>query len=189
MNSYKALEKYIEKCSENLINTQKILNFLKKNGIYEKFIFENFQLGFSSGDIVNKFENPELKSIMTELCILKNKKEVFTNHLIIPITDENRKVINIVGYNISPQAKNRLISLNGKGIFNNIFIGKTDKIFFTANPIDTLSLIHSDFPNATFLFNDNQKYIDFAVQHSTREIVFTFEGKAKLFYELSRKGI
>jgi len=121
--------------------------------------------------------------------IIKNGKEIFKSCIIIPIYNENKVVINIAGYNIYPQSKNNFISLNDSGIFNQSFLKNMREIIFTESPLEALLLIQNDYPNTTFLFGDDHKYLKFINEHKVKRVIFTFEGKMRLFYGLSKNGV
>jgi len=50
-------------------------------------------------------------------------------------------------------------------------------------------LIQNDNPNTTFIFGDDSKYVKFINEHKIKRAIFTFEGKMRLFYELSKNGV
>ena len=184
------LEKYIKICNNNLKEDGRVLSFLKKYRIYENYIFENFFIGYSNGKLIELLgENEELKKTFMEIGLLKNGREIFKSCVIIPIYDENKAVINISGYNIYSQSKKKLIHLNDSGIFNQSFLKNMKEIIFTENPLESLILIQNDYPNTTFLFGDDSKYVNFINDHKIKRAIFTFEGKMRLFYELSKNGV
>ncbi len=190
MSNQEILEKYISICNVNLIKNNRILTFMKKYGIYENYIFENFCIGYSNGKLLNIIgENEKLKENLEKINILKNGKEVFRSCITIPIYDENKVVVNIIGYNIYSKSKNKLISLNDSGIFNQSFLKNTREVIFTENPLEALLLIQNDYHNTTFHFDDDSKYIKFINEHRIKRAIFTFEGKMRLFYELSKNGV
>jgi len=113
MNTQTFLERYIEHCQSALRENEKVLGFLKNHGIYEQYLFENFSLGYSNGSLLELIgENKELRQLCEQIGILQKGKELFRNTLLVPIYDENKAVINIVGFNIHPQSKNRMTILN-----------------------------------------------------------------------------
>ncbi len=184
------LEKYVSICNGNLIKNNRVLAILKKHGIYENYIFENFCIGYANGELIDLIgKNEELKKKLAEIGIIIKDKEIFKNYLPVPIYDENKAVINIVGYNIYPQSKNKFIYLNDSGIFNQSFLRNTREIILTESPLEALLLIQNDYPNTTFLFGDDSKYVKFINEHRIKRVIFTFEGKMKLFYELSKNGV
>ncbi len=76
--------------------------------------------------------------------------------------------------------------MNDSRIFNQPFLKNVKDIIFTENPLEALSLIQSDNPNTTFLFGSDSKYIQFINEHRIKKAIFTFNGKMRLFYELSK---
>jgi len=190
MNEHNVLEKYIELCHSTLYENERMIAMLKSNGIYERFIFENFNIVYSDGKIFEfAKENKGLNDLLDSLGILINTKDIFKNHIIIPIYNENKVIESIVGYNIYPQAKNKMILLNDTGIFNHSFLSKAEEIIFTDNPLEALLLIQNDYPHVTFTFGSDNKFSKFVNEHSIKKAVFTFEGKMRLFYELNKNGV
>ena len=164
MNKQDIYERYFQICNSNLKKNNRVLSILKKNGIYENYIFENFDIGYANGKLIELIGvNVELKRKFSEIGIIKNGKEMFKNYITIPIYDGNKVAVDIIGYNIYPQSKNRIISLNDSGIFNQSFLMNTREVIFTENPLEALLLIQNDYPNTTFLFGDNHKYVKFIV--------------------------
>jgi len=184
------LERYISFCSANLEKNSRALAFLKRNGISERFIFENFQIGYSSGNIEELIGgNDELAQRLANIGIIRNGKEVFKNRLIIPIFDDNKTPVNIAAYSIHPQSKNKLLFLNDSGIFNQSYLKNATEILLTENPLEALVLIAHDYPNVTFISGNDQKYAKFIRENGIKRVVFTFEGGARLFHELSNNGV
>ncbi len=52
MSTQEILEKYISICNIKLIKSNRILAFMQKYGIYENYIFENFCIGYSNGELL-----------------------------------------------------------------------------------------------------------------------------------------
>jgi len=190
MVSQNVIERYFQICNENLKENTRVLALLKKYGIFENYIFENFCIGYSNGAITDLIGgNEKLKEKLTEIGIIKKGKEIFKSCVTVPIYDENKILVNIIGYYIYPKSKNKLIALNDSGIFNQSFLRNMREIIFTENPLEALLLIQNDYPNTTFLFGDDHKYLKFINEHKVKRIIFTFEGKMRLFYELSKNGV
>ena len=190
MNKQEILNKYVNLCNQNLKENQKALSLLKNQGIYEPFIFDNFNIGYADGNILKTIgDNKEILEIFTELGLIKNNREIFINNIIIPVYNENKAIINIAFYNPYPQSKNKIQFLNDKGIFNSQFLKNNKEIILTQNPIETFLLIQKDYPNATFLIGNDNKYIEYLKSHSINKVTFTFDGKATLFYEFTKLGI
>jgi len=190
MHNQAIFERYITLCQNNLLKNSQILSSLKRHGIYENYMFENFCIGYSNGMLFNLMQvNDELKKRATEIGVLKNGKELFKDCITIPIYDDNRTIVNIIGYNIYTRSKSRLIALDDSGIFNQSFLKNAKEIIFTENPLETFFLIQSDYPNTTFLYGSDSKYIQFINEHRIKKTIFTFDDKMRLFYELSKNGV
>ena len=184
------LERYISFCNANLGKEKRALAFLRRNGITGEFIFENYQIGYSTGNIGELVVgNDDLSQWLENVSIVRNGKEIFKNRLIIPIVDDNKIPVNIAAYSIHPQTKNKLLFLNDSGIFNQDFLQNGSEILLTENPIEALQLIQHDYSNVTFISGNDQKYVKFIQDNGIRRVVFTFEGGARLFHELSNNGI
>lgn len=190
MNINKLLDRYIEYYQPILQENKRILTFLKNEGVYERFIFDNFKLAYSDGSITDMIlENAELHKQCEQIGLIKNIKDVFSNYLLIPVLDTNKNIVDIAGYNLYPQSKNKLIFLNNEGIFNQPFLINQNELILTENPIQTFNLIQNDYPNTTFMIPGENKYVKFILDNNIKKAMFTFEGKARLFYELARNGI
>jgi len=190
MHNQAIFERYITLCQNNLLKNSQILSSLKRYGIYENYIFENFRIGYSNGMMLNLMQaHDELKKRAAEIGFLKNGKELFKSCITIPIYDENKAVINIIGYPIYANSKKRIISINDSGIFNQSFLKNVKKTIFTENPLEALFLIQNDYPNTTFFHGDDSKYMRFINEHRIKKAIFSFDGKMRLFYELSKNGV
>jgi len=190
MKKSQLLEKYAKRCNKELeINTH-VRALLKNRGIYEDYIFENFMIGYSDGRILETVSKDDgFLNLFEKAGIVKNGKEVFKSRITIPIFGEDKEVNNIVGYNIYPRSRNKMVMLNDSGIFNRPFLSKAKEIILAENPLETLLLIQNDFPATTFLFGDDSKYVSFINQSGIKRVIFAFEGKMRLFYELSKNGV
>ncbi len=190
MFSQEILERYISICRSNLEENYRALSYLKKHGIYERFIFDNFRIGYADGNLLEILgENAELVRTLSGMGVLIGRKEALKSCITIPVLDENKAIENIVGFSIFPQSKKKIVSLNEKGIFNSSFLRNSQEAFIAENPIDALFLVQNEVPNATFVFGPDQKYNRFLHDSRIRRIIFTFEGRAKLFHELSKNGV
>jgi len=190
MTSPEVFERYISLCQSNLENNSRVLSLLRKRGIREQFLLVNFRLGYASGSLSEVVgEDKDSRDRLEALGVLRNGKEHLQHRLIVPITDENKAVVNLVAISLHPQSKHRVITLNESGIFNHPFLGKTTEIVCTEDPLEALLLIQQDVTNATFLFGSDEKYTSFMASHGIRQVVFVFDGRARLFYELTRSGI
>ena len=184
------LERYISFCNANLEKSKRALAFLKRHGISEGFISENLQIGYSVGNIEELIGgNSELDQLLAKIGVVKNGKEIFKNRLIVPIFDDNKAPVSFAAYSIHPQSKNKLLFLNESGIFNQGYLKQASEILLTENPMEALGLIGHGHTNVTFISGDDQKYVRFIGENGIKRVVFTFEGGARLFHELSNNGI
>ena len=127
MTDHEALTLYITHCQETLSHNSTILKKLNKEVITENFIFETFKIGFSDGSIAEKVKDAEEAQSALQKCgILEKGKDRFKSFLIIPIFDENKVPVNIVGYSFHPNKKQKLTWLKDTGIFNSRFLQKSD---------------------------------------------------------------
>ena len=189
MNKSQILQRYVDLYNNKLKSNKKILNLLKEKGISETFIIENFNLGFPDGTLLESIgNNKELLDKFTELGIVKNNKEVYLNHLIIPIY-EDKAIENIVFYNLASNSANNTSFLFDKGIFNNAFLRNTKELVITESPIDSLILLQNNFPNTTFLYGDDSKFIRFVEEYKIKKTFFTMDGHARLFFSFSSSGV
>jgi len=153
-------------------------------------MFENFFIGYSDDNLIDVIgENTKTAAKLAEIGILKNGKELFKSCITFPIYDESNAIVSITGYPIYANSKKRIITLNDSGIFNQPFLKNVNEILLTENPLEALLLIQSDYPNTTFLFGSDSKYIRFINEHRIKKAIFTFDGKMRLFYELSKDGV
>ena len=190
MYSQEILERYVSICQSNLESNPRALSFLKRNGITEGFIFENFRVGYASGNLVEILgENDELIATLGNMGILNGKNEALKGCITIPVLNENKAIENVVGYKLYARSGSRTLSVNEQGIFNAAFIRNVAEVFVTEGPIDALFFIQNDYPNITFTHGQEDKFIRFLHGSLVRRIVFTFDGKARLFHELSKNGV
>ena len=190
MTRTELLTYYVTHCRKTLADNVRAQRFLEQNGLSEGFAADTFQLGFSNGSVSELCQdNEQLQKELERMGLLKSGREFFKGCVIIPVADENKEPVNIVGYSISPQKKDRLISLRPDGIFNAPFLKNCSDVIFADNPIAALMLLSADVPNTTFVFGDEKKYVRFCFEHGIRQVLFTFEGSARLFHELTTGGV
>ncbi len=194
MNRQEILKRYVELCSSNIKENEKILSLLKKSGITESYIFDNFQIGFSNGTLTEVLgDNKTLIDAFCDIGILKNVKDKFTetfiNCITVPIFDSNKAVTNIAFFSPYPQSKNGLQFLNETGIFNEGFLKTNNQVYLTTTPLEAFLMIQTGYPNTTFLTNDDSKYVSFFKENNLRRATFCFDGRERLFFELTKNGI
>ena len=190
MNKHDYLKKYVDHCHSNLKENKKALSILKNLGITETFVINNFHVGFSAGNLIDLLgKNNEILSVFNEFGLIKNNKEVYVNNITIPVFDENKILVNIAFYNHYSKTKSKFQFMNSKGVFNSSYLCNNQEIIVASNPIEALLLIRNNIPNVTFLSGDDAGFIDFNKNHNIRKTVFTFDGKERLFFELTRNGV
>jgi len=189
MNNQDIFKTLIEKCNQNLLQNNKIINLLKSNGIKESFIFENFKLGFVDDSVYTSIgDNKPILSKLNESGLYKGNKLLFNNVFTIPIYDENKTIINIIFYDFNTQSDNTKF-LNDKGILNYGFIKDSQEVIFTKSCLETFQLIQANYHNTTFIYGNDKKYIDFFINNNIKKAIITFEGKASLIYLLEKNNI
>ena len=190
MTRNELLAYYVSHCQKTLADHARAKRFLEQNRVSEGFVTDTFLLGFSDGSILDYcLENEPLRSELERGGLLQNGKDLFKGCIIIPVFDENKTPVNVVGYSINSQKKERVIALRSDDIFNSPFLKNCSDVVFTNNPLAALMLIAVDVPNTTFIFGDEKKYSRFCIEHGIRNVLFTYDGSARLFHELASGGV
>ena len=190
MTRHELLEYYISHCRKNLADHPRAQRFLDHSGVGVGFVADAFMLGFADGSILEFCrENEQLRGELERVGLVKNDKELLRGCIIIPVFDENKEPVNIVGYSINAQKKERMISLRPDGVFNLPFLKNRGDVIFTDDPLTALMLIAAEVANSTFIFGDEKKYSKFCFEHGIRSVLFTYEGSARLFHELTAGGV
>ena len=181
MNQANALEQLTGLCTEPLASDPRPRAALARAGITESFVFESFRLGYCADQVAEHLaRDQELRTELERCGAIKNGRVVLQGCLTIPVLDEAGTVVNVVGYKLNPRAKRPLVMIGEDGIFNAPFV---------ESPLDALTLIQHDFPHTTFPFGSDAKYLKFAQDQGIRAVTFTFEGRARLFADLTRAGV
>ena len=190
MTRHELLTYYVDHCRKTLADNGRAQRFLRQNGVGAEFVPETFMLGFADGSICDyTCENKQLEEELEEVGLLRSGKELLQGCLTIPILDENKEPVNIVGYSINAQKKEPIVSLRPDGIFNAPFLKNCTDVIFTDSPLTALMLIASEVPNTSFVFGDEKKYARFCFEHGIRNVLFVFDGCARLFHELTAGGV
>ena len=190
MTKTEILSYYVESCMRALSTNTRAQRFLERHRTHPITSGENFGIGFSDGTTGERVEgNAQMQQELEKHGIIKGGKDAFAGSIVFPIFDENKAVINIVGYSINARKNERMKCLTSHGVFNGAFLSRCTQIIFTDNPLHSLVLMASDVHQVTFFFGDEQKYLRFCGEHGVREALFTYEGNARLFSELTRSGI
>ena len=119
MTQHELLKFYLQHCRTTLAGHGKAQQFLKRMGVREGSVDDGFAPGFADGSIGEICrENEKLRSELERVGLLKNGNEPFKGCLVIPILDENKEPVNIVGYGINAQRKKPMMWLRPDGLFN-----------------------------------------------------------------------
>ena len=190
MKSSEVLERYVQLCVQGLEETPRVQALLRNEGLRETFVYQSFRIGYATGSLVFLARgNEALGKRCEEVGLLKQGKETLAHCLILPIVDSEKQPVNLVGFTLYPKAKKKALFLNPAGIFNQAFLAGAKEVVLTESPLEALLLIQNDVPNVTFLFGDDTKYLHFLQEHGIRKVVFTFEGRARLYHELTVGGV
>jgi len=190
MKASEVLERYVQLCVQGLEESPRVQASLRNQGIRESFLYESFRIGYAAGGLLDLVQgNEALGKLCEEIGLLHQGKERLAHYLILPIMDAEKQVVNLVGYSLFPKAKKKLLSLSTAGVFNQAFLASGKEVVLTESPLEALLLIQSDVANATFAFADDAKYLHFFQDHGIRKVVFAFQGRVRLFHELSLAGV
>jgi hypothetical protein len=190
MTKREILSYYSESCRKTLEHDPRPQRFLEKHGINHAAFGESINLGFSDGKTAERIEgNEQLQEEVEKSGIVRNGIDVFAGSLIVPILDENKEPVNIVGFSINPRKKDPLTWLDSGSIFNEAYLSHCKQMILTEDPIHALFLMQADVNHVTFVFGDERKYLHLCQEHRIREVLFTYEGNARLLYEMTKSGI
>jgi DNA primase len=189
VNTAAVFEQYIDRCHEQLLENEKALRFLARAGITERFVLESFQIGYADGSLPGQIEgNAELTARCATLSLLGKQGETLRNRIVIPLLDEHRSPVGIVGISMSARSNNRVVIAGDCAVFNAPFLRNTEEIILTGDPLHSLLLIQLGFDNVTFAPEGDEALLAFVHKHGIKTAAFTFDGKERLFYELSSAG-
>jgi hypothetical protein len=190
VNTAAVFEQYIDRCHEQLMENENALRFLARAGITERFVLESLRIGFADGGMVEQIEgNTELHARCESLGLASRSGETLRNRIVIPIVDEERAPIGLVGVALSARAKERIIAIGEPAVFNAPFLRNTDTVVVADDPLRALLLVQTGIDSATFALDNDAALAAFIQRNDIRKATFTFDGKERLFYELSAAGI
>ena len=190
MNTTAVFEQYIDRCHQQLLENEKAMRFLARAGITERFVLESFRIGFADGNLPEQIDgNTELYARCESLGLIARSGETLRNRLIVPILDAERAPVGLVGMALSARAKDRVITVGESGVFNAPFLRNTDQVVVADYPLEALLLLQNGIDCATFVTDNDAALAAFIQRNDIRKAVFTFEGKERLFYELSTAGV
>jgi DNA primase len=185
MNHQELLERYVELCAHAFAENARAQSMLRSRGVTDTRILESFRIGYADGNVSELTgDQAEVTEHFGRLGILSGTKERLKGRITIPIRDPEGGIVNVVGFALRPNVTHPMLSLSEEGIFNAPYLRHQTETIICEEPIQTLLLIQNGISNATFAFGDDAKYARFFQDHGVRKIVFTFEGRARLFHEL-----
>jgi hypothetical protein len=117
------LEQYIDRCHEQIFENEKALRFIARAGVTERFVLESFRIGFAEGNLAEVVQgNTDLYARCESLGLLSKSEETLRNRIVIPLVDENRATMGLVGVALLPKAKRRIIIVGEPAVFNAPFL-------------------------------------------------------------------
>ena len=190
MNQANALEQLTGLCTEPLASDPRPRAALARAGISESFVFESFRLGYCADQVTEHLARDQELRIELERCgAIKNGRVVLQGCLTIPVLDEAGTVVNVVGYKLNP-ARQAAPGHDWRGWhLQRPLLEQAEGGDLRRERLDALTLIQHDFPHTTFPFGSDAKYLKFAQDQRIRAVTFTFEGRARLFADLTRAGV
>ena len=190
MNTTAVLEQYIDRCHGQLLESEKALRFLARAGVTERFVLESFRIGFADGSLPGQIEaNTELYARCESLGLVSRSGESLRNRVIVPILDEERAPVGLIGVAISARSRASITITGEPGVFNAAFLRNAEEAVICDDPLHALVLVQNGIDAATFVLDNDAVLASFIQRHDIRKAVFTFDGKERLFYELSSAGV
>jgi DNA primase len=143
----KLLQKVVLFSGKTFANTDAGKNYLTEKAISDAGLFTKYRMGCCDGSLINALpKSGVIIQQLEELGIIKNGKEYFADNIILPITDTENNIQNIVGINIKTDAEKYLFD-DGERIFNLPIINSCTEIYQVENIIDLLSAEMADVNN------------------------------------------
>jgi DNA primase catalytic core len=156
-------------------------NYLASRGITNKAIYEQFQLGYSNGkllDIIPK--EGEIIEQLKELGILNDQgKEFFYGCVVVPILDRSGRVVHLYGRKINQNGGTHYYLKGGhKGIFNAWCLRSYNEVILTESIIDAMSVYQAGCKNVIPLYGINgltQDHINLLKEYQTKKILLLLD--------------
>ena len=190
MNTAAVFEQYIDRCHEQLLENEKPMRFLARAGITEGFVLESFRIGFADGNLPEQIDrNTELYARCESLGLVSKSGETLRNRIVIPLVDEERAPVGLVGVALSAKSKEQVITVGEPAVFNAPFLLNNEEAVVADAPLRALLLVQNGIDTATFALENDAAIAAFIQRNDIRKAVFTFDGKERLFYELSTAGV
>lgn len=176
--------------------------YLKARGITDAAAFENFQVGYANGTLLNTVpEEGDVRAALREAGILTERgRELFYGCAVFPVFDENRDCVGIYGRRITDGEVNHLY-LPGprRGVWNHLAVKRSPSLILAESVIDALTLYGAGFKEVVpcwgvnGLTEDHLAHLD---RYKTKEVYVCFDrddagdkGAEKIAGQLKEKGI
>jgi hypothetical protein len=186
MNRHDVLTRYVDLCRTAFSEHSRVHSMLRNRGITDAQILDSFGIGYADGRVLKLVDQqPGIGEHLDRFGVVASGRERLKGRITVPIFAADGGIVNVIGYSPWPNASERLIGLNTEGIFNAPFLKHATQVIFTEDPLQSLLLAQHGVANSTFLLGPDAEYTNFLRRHGISEVVFTCEGHARLFHELS----
>lgn len=149
MNKIQLMEKTIAFYEKAFSNAECPRKFLEERFITDAGIFTRHRLGYSDGNLLESLpKEGRIIDELTELGILKDKKEYFRDCIILPITDLELNIINIAGININ--TGKALFLLEDNRIFNQSITHEYPQVYAIDTLLDCLIFEQAEIFNVIY---------------------------------------
>jgi DNA primase catalytic core len=144
---------------EAFLASAKPQEYLKGRGIIKPEIYSAFQLGYSSGKLLEVLpkEGPIIEALKKIGILTEKGRELFLGCVTFPLFDANGNTVGIYGRKLDNAGTVHHLYLPGKrrGIFNRQAAATSDELILTESIIDALSLYQNGLPNVIPLYGTN----------------------------------
>jgi DNA primase len=146
-NELKLLKQVFEYYAKTFNEKRDGIDFLKKSGLSESFIYQAFRFGFSDGTLPYILNSEDKEQLMKLGILTKNEQEYFLNQLVYPLYDRNKNIVNLGGLHITNKISKYLHKQKGmfcrpKG---------TNLLILTFGILDTLTFYQCGYFNTILL--------------------------------------
>jgi len=134
--------------------------YLEQRALFDSELLTRFGIGFADGSLLEVI-GEERKAELVRIGILNEKEgrvwEHFGNCVVIPLLDENGRIVGVYGREINDKSnfKHRYLKGSHRGIFNRKASAVYDEIILTESILDALSLVKLGFENTQSIYGTN----------------------------------
>jgi len=176
--------------------------YLKTRGITDAAVFEDFQVGYSNGTLLNTVpEGGDIRAALQAAGILTERgRELFYGCSVFPVFDENRDCVGLYGRRLTDGEVNHLY-LPGprRGVWNHQAVKRSPTLILAESVIDALTLYQAGFKDVVPCWGVNgvtEDHLALLARHKTKEAYLCFDrddagdkGAEKIAGQLKEKGI